>query len=542
MKLLKAFVFLSCYFTLSSQNTFSQDWVKTFSGNFDAVAKKFLESYDEGYVISARKWYGVNERGWIIKTDINGNTLWQKTLGNGFYSMLLNGMDKTSDGGIIFTGGTDSIDRDWLDPFIIKLNACGNIDWCRIYNSENDYDYGKEIITLPDQSFMLLTYHWGYDQMHQSVHLLHLDPNGDKIWEQEYFLQDSLGSPLYAENLFRTNYGNFLITGYCYHVIEGQTQPEWLWPMMILADSTGESIFEIPWGYTLPFTEIVGGEGFQSVYCNSKFYTAMSYYHYPEFIHTPTLITTTPNGVPDNYFELVDGTVLGKASTIDLLGDSALLIGAYYDSGYLVNGTLVVLKADTLGNILKSKILDHQDYFPRDAIITGDNKYLIVSNNSQNNHNFFRIWKLNMDLEYDSVYTMPKVYDSLCPDSIHSSTLAFQCDITVGSGKRIEPINECQLLIFPNPSNDIVHITIPECFIKEVKTGRLAVKSKFHKWTKPMTLQLFDGYGRLVTTDKIQFEDKEILKDVSGWAEGIYYFRLLYEGGMVSNGKLIVTK
>jgi hypothetical protein len=312
--------------------------------------------------------------------------------------------------------------------------------------------------------------------------------------------------------------------------------------MMILADSSGESIFEIPWGYTLPFPKMVGGEGFQSAYCNNKFYTAMSHYYYPEFIHTPTLISTSQSGVPIDYKELVQGTTLGKASTIDVVGDSIFIIGAAYDSGYLVNGRLIVFKTDTTGNILKSKTLRHQDYYPTDAIVTSDDKYLIVSQDYLNYRDFFRVWKLNMDLEYDSLYTMPQVYDSLCPDTIHSSTLAFQCDVAVGVNSKIKNLGDNQMCVFPNPSNEIVHITIPGWFQKEMKTDNLSVKTTFYKWTKPMTLQIFDSYGRLVTSETVPPGDKEVIKDVSSWGSGIYYLRLLYESTMISNGKLIVTK
>ena len=66
--------------------------------------------------------------GWLIKTDINGNVLWDKKFGNGIYECYILGIDKTFDGGLIISGGIASIDK-MHDPMFIKLNACGEVEW-----------------------------------------------------------------------------------------------------------------------------------------------------------------------------------------------------------------------------------------------------------------------------------------------------------------------------------------------------------------------------------------------------------------------------
>ncbi|MDP1623330.1 MAG: T9SS type A sorting domain-containing protein [Bacteroidales bacterium] len=517
-----------------------QEWIKIFSSNnYQTVSYQLLEDYDKGIIIGANLSFGtIMKIGWIIKTDINGNILWEKRLGNGARQWGVIGIDKTPDGGVIVAGACDTLDNGWGDPFVVKLSACGEIEWCRVFNNVNDYDFGCKIKTLPDNSYIFLVKDWGEE--FNSVWLMHLNVNGGIIWEQEYFLSDTLVVPYADNDLYLTSDGNYLVTGTCYRPISGQVQPYWLWPMMILADSTGEAVWETAWGYTLPFPEQVGGEGFQSVQTESGYYTCISNYHGQAPNYAPCLIKTSPSGEPVSFHDLIPNTAFGKASTINKLSDSVLFIGAWYKIP-TVPPNLSVLKTDTLGNIIAEKVLNHKDYIPRDAIVTHDNKYLITAVDIVSNKYIFYLWKLNQDLGYDTVYTQPMVYDSLCPHAITNSTLYFNCDLAVGTGEQGITTEKVRMKVYPNPGHRIVHVKMPERIQKQAETEHFKVITTFHQWHKNLEFEVYDIFGKRVYKRIIIPLEKEFQIDVSAWKSGMYLFRLSYGGTMVADEKVIVN-
>ena len=155
---------------VNSNLLFSQSWMKTFSGPVDVSPRQLHESYDHGYLVGADYYW----QGWIIKTDINGDLLWDIKFGSETI-WWMDGFDNTLDGGIIATGATDTLDPNWWDPYIIKMNYCGQVEWCHIFHTENDLDYGVKILSLPNDSYIFLLQNWGYSQTEESIWLMHLD-------------------------------------------------------------------------------------------------------------------------------------------------------------------------------------------------------------------------------------------------------------------------------------------------------------------------------------------------------------------------------
>ena len=198
------------------------------------------------------------------------------------------------------------------------------------------------------------------------------------------------------------------------------------------------------------------------------------------------------------------------------------------------------MKIDTSGHVLKQKVLNNSDWIPNDAIFTHDKKYLITAQDYIN-YNIFYLWKLNSDLEYDSIYTKPRVYDSLCPNPITSSTLYSTCDLATSVREPAFNTERVKMHLFPNPATTVLHVEMPECIQKNSKTEHLNVTTILHKWNKELQLRVFDFMGRQEFYKSVKPQEKEVILDVSSWQSGMYFFQLLYGDTVVAEAKGIVN-
>ncbi len=529
-------------FLFFPSGAFSQEWVRTFSiSNKSALTRQIFESYDHGFVLGGDLtigYGGLLKIGWIIKMDVNGNVLWERKLGNGVRMWELQGIEGIPDGGMILTGGTDTLDNTWYDPWVTKLNACGEIEWCRVFHSNYDLNYGVKIISLNDNSYIFLLNNWGGTFPESSVWLMHLDQTGAIIWEQEYFANDTLARGEEPQFLTIAPNGNYLVSGTCYYPDSASVSPWWPQPMLVMADSSGQAVWELPWGYARNFC----GEGFQSIITGASGKTVTSISNYlrtPAGGYRPSLIWTSSNGIPIIYKDLKDSTEYGKASTITSKSDSVFFVG----TSYRLNGVdfLSVFKTDSSGNVISEKLLQHSEYIPRDAELTHDNKYLITANDVlPNGQSTIKLWKLNSNLDYDSIYTRPFTYDSLCPHAIVSDTLFPQCDVITGMQEPAKNTEKVKMKVYPNPAHGTVHVQMPQCIQRETSTAHLTITTVFHQWNKDLQFAVYDNFGRLVMQRSVKPDEKEVVLNVSSWAHGIYLLRLVYLDTVVGREKLVV--
>ena len=78
---------------------------------------------------------------WILKTDINGNLLWQKCLGGTDNEEGVSGMEVN--GGYVIAGHSGSSDGDatfnngWSDFWLLKIDSFGNLLWQKSYGGDD---------------------------------------------------------------------------------------------------------------------------------------------------------------------------------------------------------------------------------------------------------------------------------------------------------------------------------------------------------------------------------------------------------------------
>jgi len=117
-------------------------WKKTlFKPDYESGIFNMLLADDGGYILSASIFAGGegNDYGMLIKTDSDGNKLWEKEFA-GNEDVHLFYVSNTSDGGYVLTGNDGSFSDNLYDIFLIKTDAEGNEEWEQIFQNSNDLD------------------------------------------------------------------------------------------------------------------------------------------------------------------------------------------------------------------------------------------------------------------------------------------------------------------------------------------------------------------------------------------------------------------
>jgi hypothetical protein len=119
--------------------------------------------------------------GWVdiflIKTDANGNIIWAKTYGGGSYDYAYS-VQQTSDGGYIVAGWTNSIGAGYSDIFLIKTDANGNRIWAKTYGG-GSYDYAYSVQQTSDGGYIVAGETESFGAGSGDIFLIKTDANGN---------------------------------------------------------------------------------------------------------------------------------------------------------------------------------------------------------------------------------------------------------------------------------------------------------------------------------------------------------------------------
>jgi hypothetical protein len=165
----------------------SQVWSKTFGGPHDDGAFSIIQTSDGGYALAGNTYSfsgGNNTDFWLIKTDSLGKELWNKTFGGhrddfGCY------VTQTLDGGYALAGITNSSGYGREDVWLIKTDSDGNIIWNKTYGGAlNDEAYS--VLQTEDGGYVLAGSTYAYGSGLWDAWIVKTDSAGDFLWRQTY--------------------------------------------------------------------------------------------------------------------------------------------------------------------------------------------------------------------------------------------------------------------------------------------------------------------------------------------------------------------
>jgi hypothetical protein len=133
-----------------------EEWNKVFGSDDDDKGRYVEETSDGGYLIVGETYSSklAHRDIWLIKTDRTGIEEWNRTLG-GEKGDGATWAQKTSDGGYVLIGYTESYGAGQRDCWLIKINELGEKQWDRTFGSAG-YDEGIAVIQTSDRGYVLL--------------------------------------------------------------------------------------------------------------------------------------------------------------------------------------------------------------------------------------------------------------------------------------------------------------------------------------------------------------------------------------------------
>lgn len=143
------------------------------------------QTTDGGFIVAGTKLTPTNNFDvYLIKTDAEGNKVWEKTLG-GNTTDGARSIQQTVDGGFIVVGETWSSGAGGSDVYVIKADALGNKVWEKTFGgSKNDWAYS--IKQTSDGGFVFVGYTNSFNVAQDDVYLVKTDAGGNKKWEKTF--------------------------------------------------------------------------------------------------------------------------------------------------------------------------------------------------------------------------------------------------------------------------------------------------------------------------------------------------------------------
>ena len=185
----------------------NQVWDKTFGGSNSDAVHSVQPTTDGGYILagSTRSFGGDNTDAWLIKTDANGNQVWAMTFGGSEWDYAFS-VRLTTDGGYIVAGETESFGGD--DAWMIKTDASGNQVWSKTFGG-SEWDAALSVQQTTDGGYIIAGSTASFGAGDSDVWLIKTDTNGNQVWAKTF---GGSGSDQ-ASSVQQTTDGGYIVAG-----------------------------------------------------------------------------------------------------------------------------------------------------------------------------------------------------------------------------------------------------------------------------------------------------------------------------------------
>ena len=208
-------------------------WSRTYGDSASDVCFSMIQTTDGGYAlggmlsfIDIQNDFENSSNMWLIKTNAEGDSLWSKRYG-GNGNEVCSSIIQTADGGYALGGFTESFGNGYDDMWFVKTNADGDSIWSKTFGGQWNDDCCKIIQTL-DEGYALLGHTYSFGAGGSDIWLVKTDEEGDTLWSNTFGGEDHD----YCGSVVQTADSGYVISGYV-------NSDMWL----IKTDASGDSLW-----------------------------------------------------------------------------------------------------------------------------------------------------------------------------------------------------------------------------------------------------------------------------------------------------------
>jgi hypothetical protein len=186
-------------------------WERTYGGKLDDVGKSVLQTPDGGYILFGYTFSSGKGKAsfYLIKTDSDGRTLWEKTYG-GLGSDYGYSVKHTDDGGYMLYGYSVKQFNEGSDLLLIKTDSSGKELWEKTFDGgTNDFGYSADHTS--DGGFILLGRTEDNAKKTSHLYLVKTNEKGRKRWGMA--IGTNSANSYYPYYIKQVSDGDFIITG-----------------------------------------------------------------------------------------------------------------------------------------------------------------------------------------------------------------------------------------------------------------------------------------------------------------------------------------
>jgi len=525
----KCFLALFLVFYLSC--SFAQRWEHVYGyPGTDESFKDIIECYDKGYLITGS--YEQEEGSWLIKTDINGEIIWDKVLKWEGVLVFNAKMAQDNSGNIYITSIAYSETVGYW-PMITKLDSCGEKVWCRVF-ADYEFNYGwfDDVLILENGDVLALGYLDSNEET-ELIFLYYITPDGNLLWRNGYASRDDY--PLIRESNGDgiKKYGNhYMIHGHCYYPYPSNPAHFFQRPLFIITDSLFNEQWIIPFGVN----DSLVGKGLESFQLNDTVFVGVGMLRLEGTVEHSLIMYFDQNGQELGYIEIPNDSIgpyisQNYMNDIERINDSLFMGLTTFgiDNEDFFWGELII---DTSGKIYK------QDFRPvgtngsSKLVKTFDKKYVVGTGLIEGKTDWdIYMYKINEELEQDTIYPGNYTYDSLCPYPIKSGTVDLSdCLIVTDVGETPTPqeyyagLQSIPITTYPNPVNG----------------DEITFEFQNTDCHSNMKLKVFNVYGELAAEQIVYKYQGAGKMDTKNWKAGMYVALIYSNGKIAGKTKFVV--
>jgi hypothetical protein len=185
-------------------------WTRVYGGSGNEAAVAVQQTADSGYILvgSTSSFSAGIQDFYLLKTDVNGDTIWSHLYGGATKDQALS-VRQTSDGGYIMAGVTDPAGSDSGNVYVIKTDSMGNVTWPHTFGGSY-YDAGTCVRQTSDGGYIVAGATGTSIIDLANALLLKLNSSGAQSWSHNY---GGLGADL-AASVEQTSDGGYILAGF----------------------------------------------------------------------------------------------------------------------------------------------------------------------------------------------------------------------------------------------------------------------------------------------------------------------------------------